>query len=664
MDQLTKPEDAGKPPDGIVSRWLLELALADKKEKDWRKDTQRIIDIFRAESKKTDGKETNTAFNILWSNVETLRPALYNSLPTPDVRRRFRDQDPLGKEVAEILERALSFSVENYDFDCALGGAVLDRLLGGRGVARVRYVPYFRPIEGGEEIVYQEVKVELVDWDDFRVSPVTKWSEATWIAYRHRPTRKECVEQFGEEIGNEIPLSGDIEGVSDKDVDLSVFKRAEVWEILDKQDRQTVWICPQYKRQPLKIEPDKLKLEQFFDCPRPLYAADDTHGLTPVPDFKLYETLANELDRVTERIKRIIKAIKVVGVYAGNVTEISALYEQDDNKLIPASDMAAFLEKGGLGNAIWMAPVETHVKVLIQLYQYRESVKAAIWEITGIADVMRGVSNAQETLGAQQIKANWGTMRIQRSQKEVQRFARDLICLMAEVIANHFNERTLSMMTGLQYPTAMEKQQIAMLQQQAQQMAQTGQQIELPPEFAEMAAKPSWDEIMAVLRDDLLRSYKVDIETDSTISAQLQMEQENITELLAGVVQFAQGIGPLVMQGIMPIEAAKSMLLAAVRRFKLGSEVEDELDKIQMPPPREDPQAQIEKAKLQLKEKETESKLAIEQQKMQHEDARFGAEMQMEGQRMAHEERMQEGELLKQRGAIIAQQQKSRPAEL
>ena len=277
---------------------------------------------------------------------------------------------------------------------------------------------------------------------------------------------------------------------------------------------------------------------------------------------------------------------------------------------------------------------------------------------------MRGVSNAQETSGAQQIKANWGTMRIQRSQKEVQRFARDLICLMAEVIANHFNERTLSMMTGLQYPTAMEKQQIAMLQQQAQQMAQTGQQIELPPEFAEMAAKPSWDEIMAVLRDDLLRSYKVDIETDSTISAQLQMEQENITELLAGVVQFAQGIGPLVMQGIMPIEAAKSMLLAAVRRFKLGSEVEDELDKIQMPPPREDPQAQIEKAKLQLKEKETESKLAIEQQKMQHEDARFGAEMQMEGQRMAHEERMQEGELLKQRGAIIAQQQKSRPAEL
>jgi len=169
---------------------------------------------------------------------------------------------------------------------------------------------------------------------------------------------------------------------------------------------------------------------------------------------------------------------------------------------------------------------------------------------------------------------------------------------------------------------------------------------------------------MTVLRDDLLRSYKVDIETDSTISAQLQMEQQNITELLAGVVQFAQGIGPLVMQGIMPIEAAKSMLLAAVRRFKLGSEVEDELDKIQMPPPREDPQAQIEKAKLQLKEKETESKIAIEQQKMQHEDARFGAEMQMEGQRMAHEERMQEGELLKQRGAIIAQQQKSRPAEL
>lgn len=665
MDQtnLETPQDAGADGQGVVSRWMLELAASEKSLKDWAKQTKRIIEKFRAEESRVNDKPADT-FNILWSNVETLRPALYNSLPKPDVRRRFRDPDPLGKEVAEILKRSLSFGVEQYDFHCMMNGVVLDRLLGGRGVARVRYVPYTRPLPNldpqapgsepsenkaadnnpqatpAEELVYEEVTVELVDWEDFRCSPVKKWQQVTWVAFRHRPTRQQCIDQFGRELGEKIPLQGDVEKVKDEKV-ASLFKRAEIWEILDKDKRETVWVCPQFRDGPLKVEPDKLKLQAFFDCPRPLYSVDDTHSLVPVPDYVIYESLADELDRVTARIKKLIRAVKVAGAYDSTFSELSTILSRDDNELVGVQNLASQMDAGGdLGKRIWLTPVEKHVTVLMELYRYRESVKASIWEITGIADIMRGVSDASETLGAQQIKANWGSMRIQRSQQEVQRFARDIICLMAEVMSNHFKPETLAMMTGLVYPTQAEKQQIMILAQQAQAMQQ-----QLPPEIMETANKPTWEELIGVMRNDFLRNYKVDIETDSTIAAQLQMEQQNITELLGGIVQFAQGMGPMVQSGVIPMDAAKAILLAAVRRFKLGTEVEDELEKIQQPPPREDPRTQIEQAKLKLKEFETKAKVALEQQRMQQEQASHVMDMQARREEMAHDRTMMQADL-------------------
>ena len=98
-------------PDGIVRRWLSEIELADEAEKEWREDAKKCWELYQ--SKKS---EANT-FNIFWSNVETKRPAIYNSTPRPDVRRRFRDPDPVGKVASNVLERALAFSIDDYDFD-------------------------------------------------------------------------------------------------------------------------------------------------------------------------------------------------------------------------------------------------------------------------------------------------------------------------------------------------------------------------------------------------------------------------------------------------------------------------------------------------------------------------------------------------------------------
>jgi hypothetical protein len=68
------------------SRHLLagEIASAKKREKDFRKDGERVLKIYDGQ------KAKSTPFNILFSNTETLLPALYSAVPRPVVQRRSR----------------------------------------------------------------------------------------------------------------------------------------------------------------------------------------------------------------------------------------------------------------------------------------------------------------------------------------------------------------------------------------------------------------------------------------------------------------------------------------------------------------------------------------------------------------------------------------------
>jgi len=262
-------------------------------------------------------------------------------------------------------------------------------------------------------------------------------------------------------------------------------------------------------------------------------------------------------------------------------------------------------------------PLAELISVLQQLYQARQQSIDVIYQITGIADIMRGQGQASETATAQNIKTQWGTLRVQRRQREVARYARDLLRMKAELIATKFSVTTLQQMSEAKYPTAEQKKAVMLkqqaLQQQAMQQAVQQQQAQQPPgiqpnmgmqtpnmgmsqppmpqlpplseDEQQTLKQPSWEDIQALMKDDTLRQFHIDVETDSTIAAIVIEDQKGITELLNGVVQYLQGVAPAVQSGALPVSAAKAMLLAAIRRFKLGSEVEDELDKIQAPKP-------------------------------------------------------------------------------
>jgi hypothetical protein len=162
-----------------------------------------------------------------------------------------------------------------------------------------------------------------------------------------------------------------------------------------------------------------------------------------------------ELDTITSRIEKLTRALKVAGVYAGSEKAVlqQLVDDSSDNKLIPVEDWAGFAgDKGGLNGLIQWLPVEQIARVLVQLYDARERLVRIIYQTTGIADILRGETNPTETLGAQQLKTQFATRRITKAQKDVARFARDLLRLRGAVMARHFSPSTLALMSGLPEP--------------------------------------------------------------------------------------------------------------------------------------------------------------------------------------------------------------------
>jgi hypothetical protein len=642
---LVTPEDAGKGAPGVVARWIAELDLSDKVEKNWRERAKDVQERYRDEKTQNERRySSSNRYNILYSNIQTICPALYNQSPTPDVRRRYRDADPVGKEIAEVLERCLSFTMDDCDFDRYMRLAIKDQQICGRGVTRVRYDPVFgeESDEMGDpydDLKGEEVKFQHVNWADFRHGPGRTWEEVEWIAFSHLMTRDALRDKFGDKIGDEVELDYTPIGMEDKDGDVvaDTFKRATVWEIWCSRQKEVIFISKSMKERPLKTDPDPLQLRGFFPTPRPLYATENTDSLVPVEPFRFYRDQANELDNITRRISGIIAACKVRGIYDSTITEMSNLMDAGENMMVPAQDVLPLMQSGGLDKAIWMWPIEKIAGVLNELYNQREQIKKTIYEITGIADIMRGSKASSETLGAQQLKVQFGTMRLDDMGRDVQRYARDLVRITAEIISEHFSPDSIAMMTDIKLPSQEEKM---MAQQQAQMMAQ--QQQPMPPQLEEMLQKPTWGECMQVLRDDKQRSYRVDIETDSTISGDQAMDQKSVTELLTGVSTFISNAGPAVEAGYLPLEAAKSMLMSAVRRFRMGREVEDALDMIgdeeggaagdgqqqaqqaQQQQMEQQAAAQADQMKMQMeqqnsaiKAQETQQRAQIEQDKMQ-----------------------------------------------
>ena len=409
------------------------------------------------------------------------------------------------------------------------------------------------------------------------------WDEVTWISFDHFLTADQVKASFPDiDLDQFEPVECENSFSEEKKKDGAVqdaLRRYHVIEVWDKTKREIWWISKHYEK-PLKVEEDPLQLKDFWPIPRPLYALDQDDTLVPVEDFRAYADQADELDKITGQISKIISAIKVRGIYDSTLKVVADLLKTgDDNAMLPAENSVPVMQAGGFEKAIWILPVETLAKVLDSLYTQREQIKQTIYEITGISDIFRGSTDPNETLGAQQLKAQNGSVSISDRQDNVARYARDLVRIMAEIVSQEFEAPVLQAMTGVELPTADEKAQ-AEAQLQSPPVDESGQPAEPNPETVEYLQKPTWEEVLEILKSDQMRSYRVGIETDSTIAGDAQKDQQNVTDLLRGRRWICLGRPPRSRKRIDRDRRGKALLMSVLRRFRLGREVEDAMDAV------------------------------------------------------------------------------------
>lgn len=674
-------------------KWKKELALAERREKDWVSCGQKIIKRYRGEEARRN------KYNILWANTETLGPAIYNSKPAPDVRRRFSDADPVGKAVSEILDRSLIFTMDGDLADESLQNDVLDALLPGRGVSRVLYVPKItsagapkpkaanpsgkavksaetdddgdaggsgdgsQPGEGVEqdlqELEFEQAVIEHVDWEDFRHGYGRSWPEVEWVGFRHKMIRGDATEKFGRKqlAGIDFAVDKAEDGSKYHEQTGSSAKVAEFWEIWSKTEGKVFFLnsaCDTclYPLDNPDGEPP-IDFPDFFPCPKPLMLVANTSSLLPTAPFTLYEDQANQLDTLTARIDKIVKALRLRGVYDAKLAEIPDLLSGDDNQLTPVKNAAIWADSGGLEKAIAWMPIEQAAAVLQHLYEARDRQKAIIDELTGISDIVRGTTDPDETLGAQELKSGYHSVRLWKMQAEVKRYARDLLRLVAAVMCQKFGVDTFQAMTDLKLPTAEQKQ---LLQQMAQMQAQqppiqppppqgpsgppgvpsgdpqqgvpaapagsppvgAGQGgADAPPDLADLLKVPTWEDCMALMHSPSMRQFRIDVETDSTISGTIDSDMAGLSEVLNAIATALKELGPLVTTGVLPAEAAKQLIMTIIRRSRMGSAVEDAFDKMTKPPPQPDPKAAEAQAKAAADVQSAQAKAAADVQKTQ-----------------------------------------------
>lgn len=666
-DDVATEQEVTKTRPRLAQFWNNQIARSGKREKEWRDEATRVVKRYRSEAqlaKYTNVTPQNTTaqgINILWSNVELLKPAVLSRTPIPDVRRRFLQEDPVAHRAAQLIEKALKFTADDpkYDFESTLEKGRDDLLLPGRGVVRVIYdndvvedpLQEFHNMETGERffrtgageraiptgendegfsfrerISRQDVYCQYVYWEDYREGDARCWEEVPWVAYRHQFGRKELVDRFGP-VGHLIPLN--VGGTSQTDKDKgpeTAFRKAIVWEIWNKEKREIVWVAEDYSNDVLDVEDDPLGLENFFAQPAPLYAVKTTTTRVPIPEFRQYEGQAKELDEISIRIRRLIKALKVRGLYAGVVSEMSNLLDGDENEVFPVEDWPTIADLGGLDNAITWFPIETIAQVLAGLYNQRNVLKQEIFEITGLSDILRGATDPRETLGAQEIKANFGNVRLTPRQKPMERFVRDIFMIKGEIIAEHFTAEHLLAMTGMQRDFNVTPEQEVI---PADQGAPS-------PDMAEKEQPVTMDQVMALLREDNTRKFTIDIETDSTIAVDEQEEQANVVEFLNASVNYITAAAQAGQLAPTMVPMFLEMYKSAARRFKMGRELEDTIDDsmsktlqlLNQPQDEADPEAEKAAAELQMKERESQLKMQEAMLDMQLKQADFAAEQQ------------------------------------
>jgi len=598
---IESDSDFANTPAGMAQRWDTEITASKKELKKWHDDAIKIT--CRYLDRRDDFGRDESRVNLFWSSMKVLLSLLYARPPKASVARSFLDaEDDQARVAGVIMQRLLNKSFDDNisNWDGSVRQGIEDWLIVGMGQCWLRYEvetiqepmpPTIDPMTGMEvdtgemfeRITDEDAPLDYIYWQDFFYSPARTWDEVRWVARRVAMTRDQLIARFGEEIGKSVALSSR-SGTSDMRLNNEAPKydpwsKAEVFEIWDKTSKMVYWLG-KGSDVILDYKEDPLKLDGFFPCPKPLAANLTSSNFMPRPDYIFAQDQFNELDEINTRITWLTRAAKVVGVYDRNAEGIQRMFSQAaENQLIPVDNWAMFSEAGGIKGKVDWVPIDQVVNAINHLRQYRADKAQQIYEVLGISDIMRGSSKASETATAQQIKAQFGSTRIQLNQFYIAEWITGLLRIKAEIISKHFQPETIATRSNIMRTA--------------------------DAQYAEQAIQ--------LIKDENLAEYRVSVEADSMAAMDWSAERDSATQFLSGLGAFVNQVAPLAQMMPQAVPYMLKLLQWSVSKFRVSADIEGILDQaiaqmqqagMQPPPPNPMQIAEVENKKAQAAERQ------------------------------------------------------------
>ncbi len=477
-----------------IENWIKKINKAEGCYQKYYGVIKKTRDAYKGKGLSFAGEEK---YNIFWSSVETLKPFLYFKQPKPFIQRKGQNNGEAERLACKILENALEWDLEQFDFDSVIKYARNDFLISGLGLVWEQYKPEFIEIANPETVSGKEEennqggfwaiktgeKVESVYIDPANFicdcDKVGIWEDVEWIARKVYMNRAKAIECFGLAAENLFPAI-----LAERNDGREIC----IYEIWDKPSRKVYWLSKEAPSAFLRVSDDPLKLSGFFPCPKPIMATVTNDSIIPEPDYCMIQGMINELNGITTRMRLTMQALKVSGAYDKSFPELHSILDKDIT-LVAVSDFQKLKDCGGIRGIIDFAPIEQYIAALEALARRRDDIVEDIFEVTGVSDIMRGNSNVAETATAVAKKTNFGTLRNQDRQNDMQRFIRDLYKIKAEIICEQFSTDVLA-----SFLSEEERENTAVVYQ-----------------------------AIALLREDKMRGMVLGIETDTVIN----QEEEN-----------------------------------------------------------------------------------------------------------------------------------------
>lgn len=666
----TIPDDEAYQPKPNESKVWLEMIAEAEKVFSYYHTKADAIDKLYADLTRLASLARDREFQLFWSNMEVMKPSVYARPPVPVVVPRFKDRRPLYRVSSEFLERSVSVGFDLADINATMMEVRDDLCIVSRGSAWVRY-----ETKSDSDSETEKVCVEHTNRRDFLHEPARTWNEVGWVAKRSWMTMEELKARFAKSSdGAYVQASTQVLRKDNQRGAATRQEKAGVWEIWSKTENKVVWVCEGVDVCLDEGEPH-LKLQRFFPCPRPAYATKQRASLVPVPEMLLYKDQLEEINALTNRIHALSEAVKIkafipAGSDVGDAIQAAISLNDDRKIVVPVPNWAAF---GGQGEVIHYLPIEVIANTIAGLVELRRAVIDDVYQIMGLSDIMRGTTEKDETLGAQQLKAQFGSVRIRDKQGEMARVGKECVEIAAEIMAEHFDKQTLMDMAQMDIPSqkdigaqikALEQRgaqiEVAMqraksdpqIMQQAQQEPQQAKQLiqqaqgelqQIGQQLEKLKQTVTIEQVMKFLRDNKIRPFVLDVETDSTIQPDEQAEKESRAEFVTALGNLVAQWGPIVQQQPEMIGMVGELIKFALAPYRVGRELEGKIDEAieQMAARAQQPQPNPEVEKANAEQAAEQQRMQFEAQKLQDEREARMQEMQLkadiEGQKMQGE---------------------------